>query len=121
MHMLASCGLVTTVLIGMTGCSGGEGDFCKVLKSDTATAATVFAPATPGMQDPALAQKQRELLDQIEDPPDDLADDLETWKNYLDKVGENADDPTAAIEARTDEVQAAGDALFDEYTDTCMK
>lgn len=117
---LPSLLLTSSLALVLSGCGGGQGDFCDVLTDNTKVAATVFTPVTPGMVDESMVQGRLDLVDQIEDPPDDLEDDLDTWREYLQTALENIDDPTAVIDARTDEVDAAQDALFEHYTDSCM-
>lgn len=96
-------------------------DFCEVLRADSATAATVFGPALFGDPDDLSAAMAGygALLDQVEQPPAELADEFELWRDFLGAV---EDDPSSALdpETRTDDVRAAGDALFDEYLETCF-
>ncbi len=113
--------LTPALALALAGCGGGQGDFCEVLTDDSKTAATVFTPVIPGMVDESMVRERLDLVDQIEDPPEDLEDDLDTWREYLQTALENVDDnPNALIDAGTDEVDAAQKALFDRYTDTCM-
>jgi hypothetical protein len=98
--------------------SEGGPEFCEVLLSDTSTAATVFVVMIPDMNGDVDLAGRAELVDRIESVPDGLEDDLETWRGYLDAVAANVDDAAAAFAAHTDEVEAAGSALFDAYTDS---
>ncbi|UQN28661.1 hypothetical protein [Brachybacterium kimchii] len=112
--------LAPVLALTLAGCGAGQGDFCEVLNDNTDLAATVFTPVIPEMVDATTVQQRLDLVDQIEDPPSDLEDDLTTWRNYLQKALDNIDDATAVINAGTDEVDAAQEALFDRYTGTCM-
>lgn len=116
--------LATTLALGMGACSstasGGSGEFCEVLKSDSDTAATAFTVVISGMRDKASVETQKDLVDRIETAPEGLDDELATWKAYMDAALTNFDDPTALIQAYTPEAQAVGEALTEAYTTTCM-
>ena len=99
----------------------GDG-FCEVLLSDTATAATVFAAPiwdSSGSVDQANLAARIQLLDKLGTAPDGLDDDLEIWKGYVNTLS-TAETPTEVFAAQTEEVDAAGEALFEEYTGTCL-
>lgn len=106
---------------GATGSPEGAGGFCEVLLTDTSTAAVVFAApiwGSSGLDQDNIA-KRIQLLDQLETVPPELADDLEIWRGFLDTLGD-VQDPAEVFAAQTDEVEAAGDALFEEYTSACL-
>ena len=99
----------------------GEG-FCDVLLSDTTTAATVFADPSwdsSGKVDQANLAARIQLLDQLGTAPDGLEDDLEIWKGFVNSLT-TAETPADVFAAQTDEVDAARDALFDEYVTNCL-
>lgn len=98
----------------------GSTSVCEVLTSDTATAATLFAPVIPGMHDLGYVQKRRALLDQVSEPPEDLATEWAVWSDYLAGAEGAIEQPTELLALQTDEVKAAGDELFDFYTDSCL-
>lgn len=99
----------------------GDG-FCDVLLSDTTTAATVFADPSwdsSGNVDQANLAARIQLLDKLDTAPDGLDDDLEIWKGFVNSLT-TAETPADVFAAQTDEVDAARDALFDEYVTNCL-
>lgn len=99
--------------------SGGE--FCEVLQSDTLTSATVFGVplfAGSGVDQENITTRIA-LLGQITSTPNGLADDLETWRDYLGAVAQTT---TLAemFAVGTDESEAAGEALSEEYVKNCL-
>jgi Mg2+/Co2+ transporter CorC len=71
-------------------------------------------------------EERLSLLGEVEDEvPSELQEDFTTWTEYLEEVGplldsEDSADVTGVIEAADDDVDAAGGALSDHYTGTCM-
>ncbi|WP_341956369.1 hypothetical protein [Microbacterium sp. LWH13-1.2] len=106
----------------LSGCAtGGDAGFCGPLIDDTQTSAAAFSPLIPGMNTEGDVTARLALMEKVEPTPE-LADDLETWKGYLTVASESiTDDVTTMITAYDDDVKAAGEALFDYYTGTCMR
>jgi hypothetical protein len=108
----------------LSGCaSGGNAGFCGPLLDDTEIAAVAFNPVVPGMDVTAHVQDRLELVEKLS-PAADLADELETWKAYLEKVVDVTDeDLSGAFDAYHDDpaVEKAGTALRDYYTDVCLR
>lgn len=101
--------------------ASGDG-FCEVLRSDTTTAATVFAAPiwdSSGKVDQANLAARIQLLDKLDSAPDGLDDDLEIWKGFVNSLTA-VETPADVFAAQTDEVDAARDALFDEYVTNCL-
>lgn len=114
---------VTTAALTLSACGGGADAYCTTLTDDTATAAVVFTPLIPGMNSAEDAQTRLDLVTAAEeDVPEDLAEDLSTWKSYLeDAVSEIESEPSTVLsEGNSEEVSAAGDALSEHYTSTCL-
>ncbi|HZU92843.1 MAG TPA: hypothetical protein VFF85_04400 [Microbacterium sp.] len=107
----------------LSGCaSGSNAGFCGPLHDDSETAAVVFTPMIPEMNDGDEAEERLELTEKLE-PTAELADDLETWHTYLVAVVDSIDhDPAAALAAYNDDaaVAKAGTALSDYYGDVCL-
>lgn len=118
--ILLALGASAAMLSGCT--SGGDADFCGPLFDDTQTAATAFSPLIAGMNTEGDVQARLALVEELEPPTPELADDLKAWEGYLtvavDAIG---DDPTALMTAYDDEVKASGEALFEYYTGTCLQ
>lgn len=77
----------------------------------------------PGQADAAQIDRRLDLLTQVaDDVPEDLEGDFATWTAYLEEVRPLLDsgDMDAVLEAMTDDVDVAGEALFEHYTGTCM-
>lgn len=107
--------------IGSAAQDGDDGEFCEVLLSDTQTSATVFTvplPAGSGVDQGNIAARIA-LLEKITTTPDGLADDLETWRDYLEAVAQTTS-LAEAFTVKTDETESAGDALFEEYIGNCL-
>ncbi|MDQ0646798.1 hypothetical protein QFZ53_000994 [Microbacterium natoriense] len=107
----------------LSGCaSGGNAGFCGPLHDDSEMAAVVFTPMIPEMNNGDEAEERLELAEKLE-PTAELADDLETWRTYLEAVVDTIDDdPAAALAAYNDDaaVAKAGTALSDYYGDVCL-
>lgn len=111
------------LLSGYSPTSGVDG-FCGPLLEDQGLAAGVFVVATPGMVTQGQIESRLALIEEI-DPPAELSDELDIWKEYLETIVDTieAEDPTSALAAyRADPaIEPAGDALFEQYTSVCMK
>lgn len=113
----------TAALLALTSCSGGADAYCTTLTDDSATAAVVYTTLIHGMNTVEEAQARLDLVIAAEeDVPEELAEDLSTWKGYLEGAVQDLDaDPNAVFEeGNSDDVSSAGDALFQHYTGTCM-
>lgn len=113
----------TAAVLSLTACGDGSGAYCETLTDDSATAAVVYTSLIPEMNSVEDAQARLDLVIAAEeDVPDELAEDLSTWKSYLEGAVQDMEtDPNAVFaEANSDEVSSAGDALFEHYTGTCM-
>lgn len=116
-------------VVGMTAlaaCGGAGSEYCTTLTDNSEVSATVFTPVVPGMNDQEGVQERLDLLAEVEDSvPEELSEDFTTWQAYLEEAeplvdSSDPEDTTALIDAGTDEVDAAGSALSDHYTGTCM-
>lgn len=113
-------------VLALTSCGGANSAYCTTLTDNSDVAATVFAAVAPGMSDQESVRARLDLLAEVEDSvPEDLSEDFATWTAYLEEVepligSEDPADTRALIEAGTDEVDAASDALFEHYVGTCM-
>ncbi|MCK0112526.1 hypothetical protein MWU75_10285 [Ornithinimicrobium sp. F0845] len=113
----------TVAVLTLGACSSGGDEFCTTLTDSSATAATAFAPLIPGMNTGADAQERLDLLTAAESHvPEDLEGDFFTWKGYLQTAVETIDSDPSAVLAKgsASDVAAAGEALSDYYTGTCM-
>lgn len=121
---VAAAALAVTASLSLSACSSSEsGDFCEVLLSDTAAAATVFTPPATQIGDVEAIQARVDLLSQVEEPPDVLTEPLQLWTEWLSNLRDTWEtDPTdiAASVDTTAEVDAAREQLFDYYIETCM-
>ena len=112
-----------TALLALSACGGGADEYCTTLTDDPGIAAVVYAPLIPGMDTVEDAQARLDLVTAAEeDAPEELAEDLATWKDYLETaVQDMEEDPNAVLEqGNSAEVSSAGDALSEHYTSTCM-
>jgi predicted small lipoprotein YifL len=122
----ASVLLVPTLALALAGCGGGGGAYCSTLTENSDVAATVFTPVIPGMVSAEQVEERLSLLGEVEDDvPSELQEDFTAWSEYLEEVGPllgSADsaDVSGVTEAADDDVDAAGEALSDHYTGTCM-
>lgn len=108
--------------VALSGCaSGGDAGFCGPLYDDSQTAAVAFVPLVPGMNTQEDVRLRLELVEKLE-PTDELSADLTAWTGYLTVGAESIDDdPTTVIDAYDDDTEAAGQALFEYYSGTCLQ
>ena len=124
-HVRATALLVPALALTLSACGGGDA-YCSTLTDNSDVSATVFTAVVPGMVTSEQVEDRLALLEQVEgDVPEELQEDFTTWQSFLEEVGpkldsEEPEDTTAVIEAADDEVDAAGEALSDHYTGTCM-
>ena len=124
-HVRATALLVPALALTLSACGGGDA-YCSTLTDNSDVSATVFTAVVPGMVTSEQVDERLALLEQVQDDvPEELQEDFTTWQGFLDEVGPKLDsedpaDTTAVIEAADDEVDAAGEALSDHYTGTCM-
>jgi hypothetical protein len=125
-HTRAVVLLVPALALTLSACGGGDDAYCSTLSENSDVAATVFTPVIPGMVTSDQVDERLSLLGEVEDDvPSELQADFTTWTEYLEEVGplldsEDSADVTGVIEAADDDVDAAGEALSDHYTGTCM-
>lgn len=122
-HVRAAALLVPALALSLSACGGGSSAYCDTLTDNSAVSATVFGPVVPGQADASQIDARLELLGEVEgDVPSDLQEDFDTWTAYLEEVGPLLEegDQAAVLDAATDDVDAAGETLFDHYTGTCM-
>lgn len=115
--------LVPALALTLSACGGAESAYCDTLTENSEVAATVYGPVVPGQADAAQIDRRLDLLSQVaDDVPEDLEGDFATWTAYLEEVGPLLDsgDMDAVLEAMTDDVDVAGEALFEHYTGTCI-
>jgi len=125
-HARATALLVPALALALSACGGANSAYCSTLTENSEVSATVFTAVVPGMVTAEQVDQRLALLGEVEDDvPEELQEDFSTWQGYLGEVGplldsEDPVDMTAVIEAGDDEVDAAGEALSDHYTGTCM-
>ena len=125
-HVRATALLVPALALTLSACGGGNSAYCSTLTDNSDVSATVYTAVVPGMVTSEQVDERLDLLEQVEgDVPEELQEDFTTWQSFLEEVGpklesEDPEDMTAVIEAADDEVDAAGEALADHYTGTCM-
>lgn len=125
-HARATALLVPALALTLSACGGANSAYCSTLTENSEVSATVFTAVVPGMVTAEQVDQRLALLGEVEDDvPEELQEDFTTWQGFLDEVGplldsEDPADMTAVIEAGDDEVDAAGEALSDHYTGTCM-
>lgn len=115
-----------TALLGVAllaaGCDGADGPeeaFCARV-AEAPISQLVFSPYVDGIGTPeAWAEERLELLEGVEAPTAELEDDLTVWTDYLDTISglERGDD--GLLDAMTDEVLAASQALTTYQQETC--
>ena len=126
-HVRATALLVPALALTLSACGGANSAYCSTLTDNSDVSATVFTAVVPGMVTSEQVEDRLALLEQVEgDVPEELQEDFATWQSFLEEVGpkldsEEPEDTTAVIEAADDEVDAAGEALSDHYTGTCME
>ena len=126
-HVRATALLVPALALTLSACGGGNSAYCSTLADNSDVSATVYTAVVPGMVTSEQVDERLALLEQVQDDvPEELQEDFTTWQGFLDEVGPKLDsedpaDTTAVIEAADDEVDAAGEALSDHYTGTCME
>lgn len=124
-HVRVTALLVPALALTLSACGGGDA-YCSTLTANSDISATVYTAIVPGMVASEQVDERLALLEQVQDDvPEELQEDFTTWQGFLEEVGPllESDDPadtTAVIEAGDDEVDAAGEALADHYTGTCM-
>lgn len=110
------------VVLLVAGCGGEDSAaeaFCARV-GEAAISQLVFSPYVDGMGTPeAWAEERLELLEGLEAPTAELEDDLAVWTDYLGTLSglERGDD--GLVEAMTDEVLAASQALTTYQQETC--
>ena len=125
-HVRATALLVPALALTLSACGGGDA-YCSTLTDNSDVSATVYTAVVPGMVTSEQVEDRLALLEQVEgDVPEELQEDFATWQGFLEEVGpkldsEQPEEMTAVIEAADDEVDAAGEALSDHYTGTCME
>ena len=125
-HVRTAVLLAPALALTLSACGGGDA-YCSTLTDNSDVSATVFTAVVPGMVTSEQVDERLALLEQVQDDvPEELQEDFTTWQGFLDEVGPKLDsedpaDTTAVIEAADDEVDAAGEALSDHYTGTCME
>ena len=125
-HVRATALLVPALALTLSACGGANSAYCSTLTDNSDVSATVFTAVVPGMVTSEQVEDRLALLEQVEgDVPEELQEDFATWQGFLEEVGpkldsEQPEEMTAVIEAADDEVDAAGEALSDHYTGTCM-
>lgn len=125
-HARATALLVPALALTLSACGGANSAYCSTLTENSEVSATVFTAVVPGMVTAEQVDQRLALLGEVEDDvPEELQEDFSTWQGYLGEIGplldsEDPADMTAVIEAGDDEVDAAGEALSDHYTGTCM-
>lgn len=113
-------------MAALSACGNAGSEYCATLTESSEVSATVFTPVIPGMNDQEGVQERLDLLAEVEDSvPEEISEDFTTWQAYLEEVepligSSDPEDITALIDAGTDEVDAAGSALSEHYTGTCM-
>ena len=126
-HARAAVLLVPALALTLSACGGANSAYCSTLTDNSDVSATVFTAVVPGMVTSEQVEDRLALLEQVEgDVPEELQEDFATWQGFLEEVGpkldsEQPEEMTAVIEAADDEVDAAGEALSDHYTGTCME
>jgi len=125
-HVRATALLVPALALTLSACGGANSAYCSTLTDNSDVSATVFTAVVPEMVTSEQVEDRLALLEQVEgDVPEELQEDFATWQGFLEEVGpkldsEQPEEMTAVIEAADDEVDAAGEALSDHYTGTCM-
>lgn len=97
----------------------GKG-FCEVLNSNEDVALTLFTEVIASQRSSFLIADQIAMLDEIEVPPPGLENELVIWRDYLVRADKAALEQLELMEAYDINAQEAGDALFDEYLNTCF-
>ena len=124
-HVRTAVLLAPALALTLSACGGGDA-YCSTLTDNSDVSATVFTAVVPEMVTSEQVEDRLALLEQVEgDVPEELQEDFATWQGFLEEVGpkldsEQPEEMTAVIEAADDEVDAAGEALADHYTGTCM-
>ena len=124
-HVRTAVLLAPALALTLSACGGGDA-YCSTLTDNSDVSATVFTAVVPEMVTSEQVEDRLALLEQVEgDVPEELQEDFATWQGFLEEVGpkldsEQPEEMTAVIEAADDEVDAAGEALSDHYTGTCM-
>ena len=124
-HVRATALLVPALVLALSACGGGDA-YCSTLTDNSDVSATVYTAVVPGMVTSEQVDERLALLEQVQDDvPEELQENFTTWQSFLEEVGpkldsEEPEEMTAVIEAADDEVDAAGEALSDHYTGTCM-
>lgn len=113
-------GLAVVGALALGGCGGGELEaYCEQIQASPISA-VIYAPYIATEPPAEWAGARLEVLEGLEAPEADLADDLDTWRGYLEDLSAlDASDP-AAFDLDTEEVTAAQDALLDHYTEQCL-
>lgn len=115
--------LAFAALSPLLSACAAEDDFCSTLLEDTATSATVFTPVVPWGAGVETIDRRIELLEGVEQPPAELAEDLEIWLGYLRQAREQAragSDPSTLLLDADERVTQAGERLGHAYTDRCL-
>lgn len=111
-----------TIAGALTACQSDEtGDFCTVLDSDPELATGIFMGPIPwGIHNDI--DERLDLLNQIDDPPEDLAEDLQIWITHLEDTQTAVDEDglnMGELTERNQSVAEHGDNLFQAHAQRC--
>lgn len=113
-------GLAVVGALTLGGCGGGDLEaYCTQIQ-ESPLSAVIYTPYIATEPPADWAGARLDVLEGLEAPEADLADDLDTWRGYLEDLSAlEASDP-AVFDLSTEEVEAAAEALFDHYTEQCL-
>ncbi|GGA62260.1 hypothetical protein GCM10011490_10850 [Pseudoclavibacter endophyticus] len=115
----ALIGAAAASLLGLAGCAPAQAAYCADINASRLSAVT-YTSYIGDVPPAAWAEPRIELLDAVGAPTDELESEHETWLTYLhDLAGYGELDPSA-LKLSTGEVDAARQALFDNYVEACL-
>lgn len=117
-----SCAALTVTL---AACGTGSSEYCEALSDDSNSAGEVFQPYIATEAPADWAEPRLEMLDEAGEPDeDDLADDYETYRDYLEDMtglGDDEQNDAMMLTADDPEIKDAQDALFEDWNTNCEK